>query len=181
MDVEQRIGPAGIARAAVAPLIAVAVATQRDAARVRREFRRWIADVADPDTADDLTLAVYEALANVVDHAYPGSDPGRPMRLWAAVSAPLPTGRALVVTVSDDGEWRDAHDPGFRGRGLPLVHSLTTASVLVSARGTTVQMRRRVAPEGLEGPAGLEYAATPPHTRAAGAHRARAARIAAGV
>ena len=155
MDVEQRIGPAGSARPAVAPLSAVAAATQRDAARVRRLFRRWIADLADPDTADDLTLAVYEALANVVDHAYPEADtdtPGRPMRLWAAVSAPLPTGRALVVTVSDDGAWRDARDHGFRGRGLPLVRSLTAASVIVSARGTTVQMRRRVGLEDPEGP-----------------------------
>ena len=156
MDVEQRMGPAGSALPAVAALREVAAATERDAARVRRVFHRWIADLADPDTAADLTLAVYETLANVVDHAYSAHDTAprdRSMSLWAAVSAPLPTGRALVVTVSDDGVWRDPQDPGFRGRGLPLVHSLTAATVFVTPRGTTVQMCRRVAPEGLGSPA----------------------------
>lgn len=150
MDVEQRMGPRGRPGTAVTPLEAVTVATRADAARVRRRFRAWVGELADPDIADDLTLAVYEALANVVDHAYhpaeadvDATEPG-PMRLWAAASAPLPAGRALVVTVSDRGVWRRPRDPGWRGRGLPLVHSLTTASLLVSAGGTTVQMHRRV-------------------------------------
>ena len=150
MDVEQRMGPRGRPGTAVTPLEAVTAATEGDAARVRRRFRAWVGELADPDTAADLTLAVYEALANVVDHAYrhTGADaaPG-PMKLWAAVSAPLPAGRALVVTVSDEGVWRHPRDPGWRGRGLPLVQSLTRASILVSTRGTTVQMHRRVSLE----------------------------------
>ncbi len=46
-------------------------ATAQNIARVRREFARWLAvDLAAGDLLDDLVLAVYEALANVADHAY---------------------------------------------------------------------------------------------------------------
>jgi anti-sigma regulatory factor (Ser/Thr protein kinase) len=145
MNVLQRIGPTVATRTTVAPLDVAGPATEGEAARLRRSFRRWVSVVADDDTADDLTLAVYEALANAVDHAYHRADAPGPMRLWAAVSAPLHGGRDLVVTVSDDGTWRHCDDPGWRGRGLPLVRTLcTSASVFTTASGTTVQMRRRV-------------------------------------
>jgi serine/threonine-protein kinase RsbW len=62
------------------------------------------------------------------------------------VSAPRVGGRDLVVTVSDDGTWRCAGDPGWRGRGLGLMHTLADASVSSGAAGTTVRLRRRVAP-----------------------------------
>jgi serine/threonine-protein kinase RsbW len=145
MNVLQRIGPTSANRPAVTPLDVAGPATEGEAARLRRLFRRWVGAVADEDTADDLTLAVYEALANAVDHAYHRAAGPGPMRLWAAVSAPLLGGRDLVVTVADDGLWRDCTDPGWRGRGLPMVRSLcTSASVFTTPSGTTVQMRRRV-------------------------------------
>lgn len=145
MDVEQRFGPAGRSCAPVAPLSELVVATELDAARLRRRFRAWIGALTDPDTADDLTLAVYEALANVVDHAYHDAAGPGPMRLWAAASAPLHPGREIAVTVSDRGIWRACSDPGWRGRGLPLVRSLCPSSdVLVTCAGTTVQMRQRI-------------------------------------
>ncbi|MDL5155922.1 ATP-binding protein [Actinomycetospora termitidis] len=121
-------------------------ATRTDASSIRRSFRAWIAEWADADTADDLALAVYEALANVVDHAYATADGPGQMRLWAAVSPPLFGGRELVVTVSDDGAWRRSTGRGWRGRGLPLMHTLTRATVLCGPGGTTVQMRSRVSP-----------------------------------
>ncbi len=68
------------------------------------------------------------------------------MRLWAAVSPPLARGRDLVVTIADDGTWRRPQDPGWRGRGLGLMHTLADASVTSGAAGTTVALRRRVAP-----------------------------------
>ncbi|NMO91158.1 ATP-binding protein [Actinomycetospora sp. TBRC 11914] len=128
------------------PLTLSGPATRADASAIRRDFRVWLTALADPDTADDLTLAVYEALANVVDHAYASARRRGEMRLWAAVSPPLSGGRDLVVTVSDDGSWRRAQAPGWRGRGLPLMHTLAHASVISGATGTVVQMRRRVAP-----------------------------------
>jgi anti-sigma regulatory factor (Ser/Thr protein kinase) len=123
-----------------------APATRAEASTIRRGFHDWLTDLAEPDAVDDLTLAVYEALANVVDHAYAASACRGEMRLRAAVSPPRVGGRDLVVTVADDGTWRRAQDPGWRGRGLGLMHTLAHASVTSGAAGTTVQLRRRVAP-----------------------------------
>jgi anti-sigma regulatory factor (Ser/Thr protein kinase) len=135
VDVPQRTGA----------LTLRAPATRADASTIRRGFHDWLADLADPDAVDDLTLAVYEALANVVDHAYATLARGE-MRLRATVSPPRVGGRDLVVTISDDGTWRRAQDPGWRGRGLPLMHTLANASVTSGAAGTTVRLCRRVAP-----------------------------------
>lgn len=147
MDVLQRIGPMTAPRTAVAPLDVTVEATMTNAADLRRRFRSWISLLTDVDTADDLSLAVYEALANVVDHAYLGREQPGPMTLTTMASSPLGTGRDLVVTVEDEGTWRPCAEPGWRGRGLPLMRRLTEiTSVLTGADGTTVQMRRRVAP-----------------------------------
>ncbi|MEJ2868586.1 ATP-binding protein [Actinomycetospora sp. OC33-EN08] len=146
MDVLQRMGPpprVTADRPAVF-LERSAPAGRTDASALRRDFRAWLGVWADPDTADDLALAVYEALANVVDHAYTATGGRGQMRLWAAVSPPLAGGRELVVTVSDDGSWRRSTGRGWRGRGLPLMHTLTRATVLCGTDGTTVQMRSRV-------------------------------------
>jgi serine/threonine-protein kinase RsbW len=147
MDVLQRLGPRTAPRTAVAPLELCALSTTEDAAMMRRRFRSWVGPLTDPDTADDLALAVYEALANVVDHAY--AERGTPglMTLWAVVSHPLLTGRDLVVTVLDEGAWRPSNGSGWRGRGLPLMRELMhSTAVLSDDAGTTVQLRRRIAP-----------------------------------
>jgi anti-sigma regulatory factor (Ser/Thr protein kinase) len=136
VDVPQRTGA----------LTLSAPATRAEASTIRRGFHEWLAGLADPDAVDDLTLAVYEALANVVDHAYAASLVRGEMRLRAAVSPARVGGRDLVVTISDDGTWRRAQDPGWRGRGLPLMHTLAHTSVTSGVAGTTVQLRRRVAP-----------------------------------
>ena len=148
MDVLQRTEPPRAGTGTGDTLARTARATRADASALRRSFRLWLARTADEDTVDDLTLAVYEALANVVDHAYATADSPGPMRLRAAVSEP-PDGEdelVVTVTVSDDGAWRLAQDPGWRGRGISLMRSLTRASVLSGPNGTTVRMRRRVVP-----------------------------------
>lgn len=153
MNVLQRMGPRHAPRTAVSPLERRVAATNADAADVRRAFRAWIGAVTDDDTADDLSLAVYEALANVVDHAYddrPADAGPGPMWLHAVVGLPLPTGRDVVVTVTDEGRWRPMADPGWRGRGLSLMRRLThVTSVLIGSGGTIVQLRRRVGPDPL--------------------------------
>jgi serine/threonine-protein kinase RsbW len=147
MDVLQRMGPRRAPRTAVAPLELCALSTTEDAAMMRRRFRSWVGALTDPDTADDLALAVYEALANVVDHAYVERGAPGLMTLWAVVSHPLLTGRDLVVTVLDEGAWRPSDGPGWRGRGLPLMRELMhCTAVLSDDSGTTVQLRRRIAP-----------------------------------
>jgi anti-sigma regulatory factor (Ser/Thr protein kinase) len=154
MDVLQRLGPRTAPRTAVAPLELCALSTTEDAAMMRRRFRSWVGPLTDPDTADDLALAVYEALANVVDHAYVERGAPGLMTLWAVVSHPLLTGRDLVVTVLDEGAWRPSNGPGWRGRGLPLMRELMHATAVLSDdSGTTVQLRRRIAPAHAAPPA----------------------------
>jgi anti-sigma regulatory factor (Ser/Thr protein kinase) len=79
---------------------------------------------------EDVATALYEALTNVVDHAYTG---GRgPIHLVARLTladdpAADPAGHPwLEIEVGDRGGWRPApEDPGHRGRGLLLLSQLT--------------------------------------------------------
>ena len=84
----------------------------------------------------DLVLSGYEALANAAEHAYPSGH--GPVDLVAARTI---DSRVLVV-VRDRGRWRPPPaDPGFRGRGLLMIHALAhRVEVQQSPQGTTVYM-----------------------------------------
>ncbi len=116
-------------------------ATVQNATALRRTFRRWTETLLRGDAADDLTLAVYEALVNAADHAFTGQ--AAPGSMW--LHASVADGQVLV-TITDNGTWRTSDYPaGQRGRGLPLIHQLTTeAHVTLDARGTTVHLRHRL-------------------------------------
>lgn len=110
---------------------------------VRRTLADWatLAGLA-PCEVDDLVLAAYEAMANVVDHAYQPGQRGS-FRLDAVCTADP----QILVTVSDQGRWHllPADPSNHRGRGLPLIHQLAHhAEVHHDQRGTTVQMRWRL-------------------------------------
>lgn len=105
---------------------------------LRRIVQDWARDAGLPaDLVDEVTLATYEAMANVVEHAYPDNHIG-PVDLHADID-----GRAITVTVADQGRWQPpASDSGLRGRGLSLIEGLAgQASIIPSERGTTVRMR----------------------------------------
>ena len=90
---------------------------------VRARFRKWLNGHGWPDDAvDDVILAVHEAVANVIDHAYPAGYTGD-----VAVTATLladSARRRVRVVVRDRGRWRSPPaDPGNRGRGLQMVRS----------------------------------------------------------
>ena len=110
---------------------------------VRRALADWAALAGlPPRDVDDLVLASYEAMANVVDHAYQSGQRGR-FRLEAACTADL----QILVTVSDYGRWQPLPTDGssHRGRGLPLIHQLAhRVDVHHDQRGTTVQMHWRL-------------------------------------
>ncbi len=110
---------------------------------VRRALADWAALAGlPPRDVDDLVLASYEAMANVVDHAYQSGQRGR-FRLEAACTADL----QILVTVSDHGRWQPLPTDGssHRGRGLPLIHQLAhRVDVHHDQRGTTVQMHWRL-------------------------------------
>ena len=103
----------------------------------RKIARAWTVHCAlDEDTAEDVVLAVDEAVTNVVEHAYP--------RAVGVVRLQLVQWECgeLLVAVEDEGTWLPPSDPGYRGRGLLLIERLADQSrVTPTEWGTTVQMR----------------------------------------
>jgi serine/threonine-protein kinase RsbW len=96
-----------------------------------------------PDDADDVILAVNEALTNVIEHAYPAGRPG-PVRVHALSGAgSAPRTRRVTVEISDRGSWNPEHrvadDRQFRGHGFTVMSGLTAGMhVQRGAAGTTV-------------------------------------------
>ncbi|WP_300008696.1 SpoIIE family protein phosphatase [Pseudonocardia sp.] len=110
---------------------------------VRAAVRAWAGQHALPaEVADDLLLAVGEAVANAVEHAYPDGAPGEvECTLHRAVDGPV------QAVVRDTGTWRPAPtDNGHRGHGLAMIRALTADSELDGLpTGTTVRFRLPVA------------------------------------
>ena len=104
-------------------------------------------DLAAGDLFDDLVLAVYEALANTVDHVYRHAPEPGPVRIFACRFDD-----AIRVTITDHGNWRDGDDTAdttrlFRGRGLPLIRVLIPNVYLEHGpAGTTVHLRAPLPP-----------------------------------
>ena len=119
-------------------------ATVQNATVLRRTFRRWADAVVDDDTAEDLTLAVYEALINAVEHAFAARTAPGSLGLHACVADDQ-----ILITITDDGTWQSPDaDPGHCGRGLVVLHQLTThAHVELDSRGTTVRLRHQLGPQ----------------------------------
>ena len=87
--------------------------------------------------ADDVALAVSEAVSNAIVHAFRGREPGT-----VDVRA-LVEGGTLVVSISDDGVGvaPNPDSPGL-GLGLALIGSLTDAvEMRRDGKGTTLIMR----------------------------------------
>ncbi len=106
---------------------------------LRHALRRWLGKWgADSDEIFDITVAVQEASANAVEHAYaPGS-------AAFEVDAHHDDG-VITVVVQDRGQWRDARGGLQRGRGLPIMRSLMeSVDVEQGERGTTVRLKRRL-------------------------------------
>lgn len=117
----------------------VVEATPVEARQLRARFQHWLQTLGAPAAlVDDLALAVYEALANVVEHAYPPDHPHPMMRLHAEAKH-----HQVLITISDHGRWRTPlPEPGYRGRGLTMMRSLSTELHLhPTPEGTTVQLR----------------------------------------
>ncbi|WP_165913137.1 ATP-binding protein [Tamaricihabitans halophyticus] len=92
-----------------------------------------------PADREALTLASYEAMTNVVLHAYSGTN-GE-----LTLHATRLTAEARVrVTVTDYGSWRSpARSDGqlAHGRGLPIMHAMASDTTIETTRlGTTVRM-----------------------------------------
>jgi anti-anti-sigma factor len=111
------------ARLLPGPLEARLPADPVQLAGVRRAVTAWstAAGLASA-TTEDLQLALGEALANAVEHAYSGDGAGAcEYRVARAADG------SISVDVLDTGTWRPPPiDRGFRGRGLELIAALAT-------------------------------------------------------
>ncbi len=120
------------------PLRTEAVATARDAARLRHELAAWLAVDVPDEPLEDLVLAAYEAIANAAEHAYADrTDTAGPIRLHAHRGPDR-----VTVAVADEGTWRIPTGRGFRSRGLALMHLLVPDfHIGPNEIGTTVHLR----------------------------------------
>jgi anti-sigma regulatory factor (Ser/Thr protein kinase)/putative methionine-R-sulfoxide reductase with GAF domain len=108
--------------------------------QVRRTVRRWLREHTVEDSAiAEVTLAVNEACANAIEHAYP---PGpATFRLDGLISD-----NRLDVAVRDTGHWRAARGAD-RGRGLGIINAaMDDVAVSTTDKGTEVRMSRRIQP-----------------------------------
>jgi anti-sigma regulatory factor (Ser/Thr protein kinase) len=121
----------------VAEHVQVTLAAEaRSLATLRRVLGRWLKRVGAQETEIYETLvAVGEACANAIAHAYPAGEAS--FEVEAARD-----GRVIEITVRDHGRWRAARGEERR-RGLTLMEQLMErVEIDKSDSGTTVVMRR---------------------------------------
>ncbi len=120
----------------------------------RVSLAEWLTVLRWPaDDADDVIMAVSEAVTNVIDHAYPATRRG-PVQVhgWCRAGS-TPDSRRVTVTVTDRGDWGREHrtvDPaGHRGHGFAVMSGCTAEMhVQRSAGGTTFILVSNDAPAG---------------------------------
>jgi anti-sigma regulatory factor (Ser/Thr protein kinase)/putative methionine-R-sulfoxide reductase with GAF domain len=109
----------------------------------RRLLRRWLrAHGGDEPALSEIALAVNEACANAIEHAYPPGPASFDLTAEAVGSGGT---TEVVVIVRDRGNWRSPRGES-RGRGLTIMHeAMDEVEVKPTAEGTEVVMRRKLA------------------------------------
>ena len=123
-ELDHRSSPPPAADAAELVLALPAVPASARAAR--NAVRGWLRGHRWPEEdADDVVLAVNEAVANVIDHAYPPGRPGRVHLAGRVVRAADRRSRTAQISVTDRGSWNRAHrtttGAEHRGHGLAVM------------------------------------------------------------
>ena len=108
---------------------------------IRHLIRRWVeANGGSDDDCAAFAIAISEACANAIEHAYGPED------ATIQVRAILANGMASV-TIRDHGRWRKPRG-GTRGRGIPIMREfMDDVSIERAEGGTTVTLRRRLGEE----------------------------------
>ncbi|MGQ0742815.1 MAG: SpoIIE family protein phosphatase [Acidimicrobiales bacterium] len=114
-------------------------AEPRHLADLRRSIRRWLAGHGEePEVIDNVLLAVGEAAANSVEHAYQGTAPG-PLIVEMRRSQPGVDTEGIHCAVSDRGRWAPVGPAAGRGRGIKMIKAVTAEMTVERTRqGTTV-------------------------------------------
>jgi serine/threonine-protein kinase RsbW len=116
-------------------------ADPRQLSIIRRELAGWLAPLSlTEDETAAVVLAVDEAAANAVRHAYGHGESGVvELTLWTEPGT-------LCVEVVDHGNWRPpVEPPATGGRGIGLMNSMADAVLIhFDDRGSRVLLRHRV-------------------------------------
>ncbi|HET8592900.1 MAG TPA: SpoIIE family protein phosphatase, partial [Solirubrobacterales bacterium] len=113
-------------------------AAPRELAGIRHLLRRWVnANGGTDDDCAAVAIAVTEACANAIEHAYgPGEET---IEIRAQLEADLAT-----ITISDHGGWREPRGED-RGRGIPVMREfMDDVEIRRGEDGTSVELRRRL-------------------------------------
>jgi anti-sigma regulatory factor (Ser/Thr protein kinase) len=104
---------------------------------MRRVLRRWLREHgATENEIVEITIAVGEACANPIEHAY---SPG-PATFEVEADE---VDRLVTVVVRDQGRWR-APRGRHRGRGLGIMAAAMDDAEVDRGDGTRVELRRRL-------------------------------------
>jgi PAS domain S-box-containing protein len=124
----------------------VELPTQPEAlASMRALLRRWLRPVGSEIDISEVITACGEAATNAIEHA----GAGEPFEMSGQID-----GRQVEIEVRDYGSWRDPRE-GDHGRGLALMEALMdTVDVTPTPEGTTVRLRRTLAPPDSNGDQG---------------------------
>lgn len=120
------------------PELTLRVPATEDSLPVVRQALRSLGETvaAETEALEDAELAVTEALANAVEHAYPDGDGDVLVRFE-------PREEELVVTVRDHGEGMPAEirrSSGDRGFGLSMIEGIAKQVEIREADGTEIEM-----------------------------------------
>jgi len=115
---------------------------------VRQELRSWLDERGWPVAeAEEVVLAMSEAVTNVVEHAYRHIDASRygQVEITAHLRSNPDRSRRVIIDVRDHGRWRAVpRDPGNRGRGLAIIRACTDRlDITHGPSGTAVRMVSR--------------------------------------
>jgi serine/threonine-protein kinase RsbW len=124
----------------------VVLADQDAASRLRGAFGAWLTDQLrwPAEQTHELTRAVGEAVANVVEHAYPSGEAGSASINAGLVTSPGNHRKQVIVVVTDYGLWRAAHTRVHHPRGLRTMRACTDSlHIQRTFSGTKITMASR--------------------------------------
>ena len=132
-----------VARSAPAHLHRRLPASPDELVGLRRELRAWFepSGIARSE-AEEMLVAIGEAVTNAIEHAYAGRPPGLVDVELERCESDAGTARVNVL-VRDRGAWRASNGDATRGRGLHLMRAFCPeVDVQRHAHGTEVRMAR---------------------------------------